>query len=122
MNKSTDSTAFKADFDEAIGRLNGHQDVFLELVQCFLEYQPQQLQELQDAVTARDREKIKRAAHTLKGSVSHLTQRKPFELLSWLEIHSLTSSFEELTTQFQELILTMPLLIQACQDYRKSPP
>jgi two-component system, sensor histidine kinase and response regulator len=112
-----DSNSFRRDFEEAARRLDGHQDVLLELIDCFIEFGPQQFQELQEAITAKNRENATRMAHTLKGSISHLTQRHAFELAQWLEKNSPQASFEEISHKNQELEKEVSALIQACKEY-----
>jgi CheY-like chemotaxis protein/HPt (histidine-containing phosphotransfer) domain-containing protein len=58
---------------EAIDRLGGDEDLFLELCQIFLEESPKLLKELRTALNGGDAEAAMRAAHSLKGEVGYLS-------------------------------------------------
>jgi two-component system, sensor histidine kinase and response regulator len=58
---------------EALGRIEGDEDLLQEMCQIFLENSPKLLGELQQAVAAGDAGGVARAAHSLKGESSYLS-------------------------------------------------
>jgi HPt (histidine-containing phosphotransfer) domain-containing protein len=58
------------EWDEALRRVDGSRETLAELVDIFLEQWPQMMDEIEKGVARQDRELLRRAAHTLKGSAS----------------------------------------------------
>jgi signal transduction histidine kinase/CheY-like chemotaxis protein len=59
--------------DEALGRIDGDEELLQEMCQIFLEHSPELLQKLQQAVAAGDFDGVTRAAHSLKGEAGYLS-------------------------------------------------
>ena len=57
---------------EALGRIEGDEELLLEMCQIFLENSPKLLRKLQQAVAAGDADAVMRTAHSLKGESSYL--------------------------------------------------
>jgi HPt (histidine-containing phosphotransfer) domain-containing protein len=57
---------------EALGRLDGDEELLHELCQIFLSESPKLLRKLRQGVVDGDSEAVKRAAHSLKGEASYL--------------------------------------------------
>ena len=57
---------------EALGRIEGDEELLHEMCQIFLENSPKLLQKLQQAIAAGDADAVMRAAHSLKGESSYL--------------------------------------------------
>jgi two-component system, sensor histidine kinase and response regulator len=57
---------------EALGRIEGDEELLDEMCQIFLENSPKLLGKLQQAVAAGDADAVMRAAHSLKGEASYL--------------------------------------------------
>ena len=60
------------DHEALYGRVLGDRDLAQVLTEAFLEELPERLGELREAVRAEDMKKVKRGAHTLKGSAANL--------------------------------------------------
>jgi two-component system, sensor histidine kinase and response regulator len=58
---------------EALGRIEGDEELLQEMCQIFLENSPKLLQKLHQAVAAGDTDGVVRAAHSLKGESSYLS-------------------------------------------------
>lgn len=65
--------------------VDGDRRLLRELIRVFLADCPQRLAEIKEAVRRGDAEALRRAAHTLKGSVGNFTAKKPFEVSQRLE-------------------------------------
>jgi two-component system, sensor histidine kinase and response regulator len=58
---------------EALGRIEGDEELLHEVCKIFLEESPKLLQKLHDAIAAGDADEVMRAAHSLKGESSYLS-------------------------------------------------
>ncbi len=56
--------------EEALERTGGSVDMLKELVELFFEEYPKLMVQIRQAITESDKTKLRRAAHTLKGSVA----------------------------------------------------
>jgi HPt (histidine-containing phosphotransfer) domain-containing protein len=74
-------------FDRAqlMERVLGDVELLRELIALFLDSYPGQLAQIGAAIEAGDAGALERAAHSLKGSVSHFAAREPFEAALRLE-------------------------------------
>jgi HPt (histidine-containing phosphotransfer) domain-containing protein len=59
------------DLARVLDRVGGDQDLLKEIAEIFLEEYPGLLQEIREAVKSGDSQRLERAAHSLKGSVSN---------------------------------------------------
>src|SRR5207244_192185 len=73
------------DKEEALAGVAGDFDILRSLVTVFLETSPGQLAELRQAIARRDSSAVKRAAHTLKGTVGHFSKGPAFQAAQRLE-------------------------------------
>ena len=58
------------DWDEALARVGGSQETLQEMVDLFLEHYPDTMEEIKESIEEDDGPRLRRAAHTLKGSAS----------------------------------------------------
>src|SRR5437667_3551138 len=65
--------------------VGGNREFLRELVQIFLEDYPPLVDEIRAAAAARDAERLRRAAHTLRGLVGNFGARAAFEAAGTLE-------------------------------------
>jgi signal transduction histidine kinase/CheY-like chemotaxis protein len=73
------------DVDALRGRVEQDLDLLAEMVELYLSNSPLLLEEVESAVAARDREKIARAAHTLKGMLTSMCADASAETARHLE-------------------------------------
>jgi two-component system, sensor histidine kinase and response regulator len=66
-------------------RLDGDMDLLKELIHLFIEDSPKLLLEIDKALEENNFEKLRKAAHTIKGSVSNFSANNAFSLASNLE-------------------------------------
>jgi len=73
--------------------VDGSMPLLRELIRLFLADSPKRLAEIKEAVRLGDAEALRRAAHTLKGSVGNFTAKKPFEVCQGLEAMGIEGDF-----------------------------
>jgi two-component system sensor histidine kinase/response regulator len=73
------------DLELALARVGASQELLMELAQIFIEQRPAMIDELRRAVSSKDSASLRRAAHTLKGSVAIFGARHAVELAAQLE-------------------------------------
>ena len=79
-------------FEEA--QCEGEPDLIVELIDLYLADVPQQLSAMRDGVLKSDRDSLKRAAHTLKGSSANLGVNAVTVLCEELELTDSSESFQ----------------------------
>jgi PAS domain S-box-containing protein len=103
----------KIDMGALLARVEGDRSLLKDLVVLFLEDSPGLLEELRRAVQQRDRHRVERAAHTLKGAVGNFGAARAMELALKLEmagradLSGISETFleleQEMTALFPEL-------------------
>jgi two-component system sensor histidine kinase/response regulator len=83
--KASDLTNEVVDREVALARVDGDEGLLADLAKLFCEESPKLLSAVQDAVAKRDTEALKRAAHSLKGSISTFAARDATEAALRLE-------------------------------------
>ena len=71
-HQDTASPVVSWDPSQALGRVDGDEELLRELIQIFLEETPKHLSGLEQAIQANERNTIERIAHTLKGELGYL--------------------------------------------------
>lgn len=77
--RSNSSLTMIIDERELLDRLDGDTDLLAELVPLFLDDYPLLLEEIRSAIEKTDLEQLRRAAHTLKGTVSNFSAYLAYE-------------------------------------------
>lgn len=82
--------------DEAaiLSGMDGNRRLLRDLTRIFLADYPKQLAEIKTAIQAADAERLRRAAHGLKGSVGNFGAKKAFETASQLETMGKTGKLD----------------------------
>jgi two-component system sensor histidine kinase/response regulator len=83
--KTSDLTNEVVDREVALARVDGDEGLLADLAKLFCEESPKLLSAVQDAVAKRDIAALKRAAHSLKGSISTFAARDATEAALRLE-------------------------------------
>lgn len=91
------------DWRELEDRLDGDQELLLEIARLFVEHADAQIEDLRCAIQAERGEDIARAAHRLKGSLAQIAAAEGRELAFSLESAGRTGSREELLPLFGRL-------------------
>jgi two-component system, sensor histidine kinase and response regulator len=77
--------ALPIDRQQFMNRLGGDEQLFMDVVQLFLQDCPRRLADIKDAVDRRDAERIRLAAHALKGASANLSASGLFDAAAVLE-------------------------------------
>jgi HPt (histidine-containing phosphotransfer) domain-containing protein len=85
----------RIDHEAALARAGDSEELLGELAQMFIEQRPGLVSEIQGALEKKDATGLRRAAHTLKGSVSLFGAREATRLAAELERMGKEGSFEE---------------------------
>jgi PAS domain S-box-containing protein len=107
----------KINMKALLARVEGDRSLLKDLVVLFLEDSPGLLEELRRAVQQRDRHRIERAAHTLKGAVGNFGAVRAMELALKLEtagrtdLSGITETFLELEQEMAGLFPELSNLI-----------
>jgi two-component system sensor histidine kinase/response regulator len=91
------------DRDLALSRVGGDADLLKEIAQLFLEDYPRALADLQAAVACGDARRIERAAHGLKGAVSHFGATMAVQAACTIEELGRTQRLAEVKGLVEEL-------------------
>jgi PAS domain S-box-containing protein len=85
--QKTRTTESDAVFDraEALGRLQGDQELLADLAELFLEDSPGKMADIRKSIEGKDLTGLERAAHSLKGSVGTFGARQAFDAAFALE-------------------------------------
>jgi two-component system sensor histidine kinase/response regulator len=98
------------DRELALARVGGDADLLKEIAQLFLDDYPKVLTELRAAVASADARGVERAAHGLKGSVSHFGARAAVEASGAIEQMGRTHQLAGVSGVVQELELALAAL------------
>ncbi|MCZ7686457.1 MAG: ATP-binding protein [Sandaracinaceae bacterium] len=91
------------DLDAALSRAGGQRELLRELAAMFAEQRPALLAELREAVEARDAPTLRRAAHTLKGSLALFGASEATRLAAELERMGREGAFQASAERLAEL-------------------
>jgi CheY-like chemotaxis protein len=94
-------------------------DLILEVLELFLEECPQQMSAIREAVESSDAEKISRAAHSLKGTLSNFAAAGAFQAVQHLERLGREGNASMARGAFQALEDQVALLYSAMSDFHK---
>ena len=91
------------DRELALVRVGGDAELLREIAQLFLDDYPKVLADLRAAVECSDPRRVERAAHGLKGSVSHFGARAAVEAARTIEDLGRTGQLTDISRVVQEL-------------------
>jgi len=84
-------------------RLDGDMDLLKELITLFIEDSPKLLSDIDKALEDQDFEKLRKVAHTIKGSVSNFSADNAFNVALDLENIAKENNFEKAKSTNQKL-------------------
>jgi two-component system, sensor histidine kinase and response regulator len=101
-------------FDKAtlLERVEGDEQLASELVEMFLESCPKLLDDVRQAVKARNAASLERAAHALKGSAGDIAAPLAFETARAMEQLAREKNLEDAGTTLKSVELALHLLMQ----------
>jgi HPt (histidine-containing phosphotransfer) domain-containing protein len=104
-----------------LARVEGDKALLWELVQVFLEEVPEQLNSMQQGLTAADFEVIERTAHTLKGESVYLGLAEPAEKAKGLEYHGRERNLRAVAESFPEFKALLLMVAAAMREDQPGP-
>lgn len=107
-----DAGTSEALFDKAVAlsRVGGDVELLKEIAELFLDDYPKSLNELREAVEARDPKRVERSAHGLKGSVSNFGARPAVDAALKLETMGRAQKLVEVEQVLNSLELALAAL------------
>jgi HPt (histidine-containing phosphotransfer) domain-containing protein len=103
------------DFDGALARVGGDEDLLREIGALFLQEFPPAISGLRHAVADRDPKRIERSAHSLKGSLSTFGTGVAFQATYELERKGSTGDLAEVESNLQRVEVSLARL---CNELR----
>lgn len=92
------------DHEGAMERLDGDEELWKEIRTIWVEDVPQMLESVRSALASRDAEKLRRAAHALKGASSNVGATRVAESARRIEADAPASDWTVLGTEVGELV------------------
>jgi two-component system sensor histidine kinase/response regulator len=111
------ATAPHVDWDQALKELGGDEELLLLVANTLLQEAPQLLSALRQAVADRDAKRLRLAAHTLKGSVSHLGAGPLVSSLQHLESAAEATRLDDVGMLAVEVEQGLAQLMPALADF-----
>ncbi|GAA4437648.1 response regulator [Bremerella cremea] len=103
--ESDDTMTLKlVDYPAALTNVGGDHDLLVALIGVFLEDSERLLDELQNALAARDAPKLQRSAHSMKDSFGYFSASSGLEAAKRMEEHGAAENFEAAEVDLQILI------------------
>ncbi len=97
-------------FNELAENLGLEKDEFMELVDLFVETGKPQLEQLKEAVEAKDETEIRRVAHSLKGASGNLGLMTISEMAKKIEDQCASRDYENMKNSVQRIEAQMQQL------------
>jgi PAS domain S-box-containing protein len=108
------------DSHAALDRVEGDQELLLELIQLFFEQSPGLMIEIEDAVANKDAKRLQNAAHSLKGSSGNFAATAAYEASLRLEMMGRANDLNGVEEAFEVLEREVLRLTTALAAYRQS--
>lgn len=108
------------DFATSVARLGGDRDLFLDIIEIFLEDGPKYLEQAAQALTNKDLATLERAAHTLKGMSANFAAAAAVAAAYAVELHAREGRVENATACFPQLQSRIRELDGALREFRGS--
>ena len=109
------------DPDEALAIVEGDRDLFIELVNVFRENYPTELSWIRDAISLRDSEALRRAAHHFRGTLSALAAGPACDAAERLEDIGRNADLTQAETMYGEVAQFVQALDAALSDWVNYP-
>jgi len=103
-------------------RVGGDKDLFMELLDLFLETYPERMQALRTALDSKDFAGASRAAHDLKGSIGNFGAREAYDAAIRLENLTRDASFEDAESIYQTLQSSLLEFDREAESLKLNPP
>ena len=104
------------DFDVALRRLNGADDLLQSSVQVLLEEMPDLLDQIRQSIRDKDEVGLRRAAHTIRGSADHFQAQRVVSVALQLEQCDNQNGFAAANELMQRLVIELDTLAAAMKS------
>lgn len=101
------------DWNEALDQVGGSEDLLVDVAQTFLDLYPEMLDQIRSAAAAGDAAELRRAAHTLKGSVDVFAAREAHDAALALELIGKDERFDEAPPAIEKVEAATERLVSA---------
>lgn len=105
--------------DELRERLDNDMELFIELVEIFVNDSAKLLNNIDEAIKKEDSSSVGKTAHTLKGAVSNFSAIKAYESALELEKIGKNGEIDKAPVTFETLKKEVEILIQALEELKK---
>jgi two-component system, sensor histidine kinase and response regulator len=106
----------KIDRASILERLEGNQDLLVELVQLFQEESPQLIEAMHNALRGGDMQELARSAHSMKGAAGNFSARGAAIAASQLEIDAKNGDVTSAQVSLAALEIALERLLQELAD------
>jgi two-component system, sensor histidine kinase and response regulator len=114
------SDAIHIDWDRALAELSGDAALLTLVINTLLEEAPNLLSMLRQALAGRNAGQLRRAAHTLKGSVSHLGVERVTSVLQLLEAAAKAGEIDDVQGLLLQVEEDFTRLVPMLRDFARS--
>ena len=104
------------DREELYARIDDDEELLQELIELFLEDYPQLMSEIKAGIEQRNATLLRKAAHTLKGSVGNFCVRIGVDTAHKLEVAGANSTFTSTEQEYVRLVNEMKQVEKALQS------
>jgi CheY-like chemotaxis protein len=116
---SGDDASVAFDLNAAMERVEGDNELFVELIDLFFDQSPALIAQIQDAIAAGNPVALQNAAHSLKGAISNFEAHGAFEAAFKLEVIGKDEMLDEAGEALQALDAEVLKLTSALAVYRQ---
>jgi len=102
--------------EEMRHRLGADEELIADVIRLFLEDYPERRGAIEGAIRSRDFENLRREAHSLKGSSSHLAAHGVMEAAGALEQAAQTEDLAAIESHFARLVTELEGLVIALRE------
>lgn len=113
---SPTSTDIVVNWQAALATVAGKKDLLLELIEIFRSEGPRLVQQAQQAVAQQDVNKLRLAAHTLRGSVRYFASQQVTDMVAALENQSTSQNWPELARLTEQLSAAVSQLLHVLSE------
>jgi two-component system, sensor histidine kinase and response regulator len=112
------AAALKINWDEALVHTGGDRDLMRTMIDVFLAESPRMLEEVNQALAARDASRLRRAGHSLKGSCGYFAAKNAYDAAFHVEELGEAGDFSAATSAIDELRTQIDRLEPALREFR----
>lgn len=121
MNASDKPDQEVVDFDRALSRVAGDEQMLRELAEIFLEQSPTWLEQIEDAISDDEPEGVFRAAHDIKGSTEVFCADPAVQAAKQLEKMGRQNDLDDADEALGALKAQLVWVRNALEDYLDAP-